>query len=176
MLLAPMRRMLAVVIALAVALPLVGGCQAVERGRPDKLGATESGANSVEADPRRLEGTWDLVSLEVVSPSGQKQAVHAKRQLRYDDFGNLSINGTIEGDEHVDSSALNVTGHAIIDPVTHTLRYMEIEGKTPDDRRIDPKLDWSRARQYEFEGDLLRTTTKDASGVTTAIATWKKQS
>ena len=171
-----MRRVLAVVIASVILLPLVAGCPAAPRARPVKMGPTDTGPNSVEAERRRLQGTWELVSLEVVSSSGQKQSVHANGQLKYDDFGNLSIRGTIEGGEHVDSSVLNVTGQAIIDPVTHTLRYQDIEAKTADERRIDPKLDWSHARQYEFDGDLLKTTTKDASGATTAIATWKKLS
>jgi hypothetical protein len=171
-----MRRTLTAVIVGAIALPLVAGCQAAPRVRPVKMGPTETGPNSVEAERRRLHGTWELVSLELFSPSGEKHAVHANGQLQYDDYGNLSIHGTIEGSEQVDSSVLNVTGRATIDPVTHTLRYQDIESKTADERRVDPRLDWSRARQYEFDGDLLKTTTKDAGGATTAIATWKKQS
>jgi hypothetical protein len=54
---------------------------------------------------------------------------------------------------------------------------MDVTSATPDDRRVDPSIDPKKVRHYEFTGvDELKTTVVDASGKTTASATWKRQS
>jgi hypothetical protein len=161
-------------IAAAVVCPLLQGCEAQPRVRPVKMGPVDTGITSVEAVRRQLKGTWQLVSLDVFSPTGEKTAAQANGRLQYDEFGNLAMTGAITGGAQLDPSALNLTGRVTIDPDNHTFRIGGVEAKSADDRRVDPKLDPTHVRYYAFEGNLLKTTLKDANGATTATATWKK--
>jgi hypothetical protein len=158
----------------ALALPFLGACQAAPRARPVKMGPVDTGASSVEAVRRQLQGTWELVSLDVFSPSGEKQRVQANGRLTYDEFGNLAMQGTVTGGPQIDSSALNLSGRVTIDPTTHTLHFASIAAASPEARDLAPQLDASHVRYYELAGGVLTTTTKNTSGATTAIATWKK--
>lgn len=171
-----MRRTTVLLIAVALVLPLVQGCKAAPRVRPVKAGDVDTGAQSTEAVRRQFLGTWDLASLAVTSPAGDATPVEATGRMQYDEFGNLSMRGTITGNQNLDSSVLNVSGRIVIDPVTHTFRFQAVTGPDADARRIDPQLDAAHVRYYEFVGDQLKTTVKDAKGATTATATWKRAS
>jgi len=161
----------------ALSLPFVAGCPSAPRGRPVKMGPTDTGVGSVEAERRRLKGSWQLERLQMLSQSGEMLIVQAQGVLTYDDFGNLTMKGTITGSTDIDPSALNLSGRATIDPDKHTIRILDVESATPDDRRVDPSIDAKHVRHYEFTGvDELKTTVVDASGKTTASATWKRQS
>jgi len=127
----------------------------------------------MESVRRQLQGTWELTTLQLFSPAGQPIPATATGRLKYDEYGNLSMQGTVNGPD-VDSSVLNLSGRAAIDPVAHTLKFEAISAKTLDDKRIDPQLDAKRVRYYEFVGDLLKTTIKSPEGATTATATWKR--
>ena len=163
----------AILTAVALAL-LVSGCTAAPRVRPVKMGDVDTGINSVEAVRRQLKGTWELVSLDVFSPSGEKAAAPATGRLTFDEYGNLAMKGTIAGGPALDPAALNLTGRVSIDPDLHAFRVGGVSAADADARRIDPKLDATNVRYYAFEGDRLKTTLKNPSGVTTATATWKK--
>ena len=158
----------------ALATFVLAGCQAAPRARPVKMGPVDAGAGSVEAARRQLQGTWQLVELDILSPSGEKTPVQASGRLTYDDHGNIAMRGTITGSAQVDPSALNFEGRVAIDPDAHTIKLTAVTAKSADDKRVDPKLDASKTRYYTFEGDLLKTTLKDASGTSTAMATWKR--
>jgi hypothetical protein len=158
----------------ALALPLLAGCEAAPRARPVKMGPVDAGAGSIEAERRQLQGTWELVSLDVFSPSGQPTPVQASGRMVYDDHGNMQMRGTIAGNTSVDPAAVNLEGRVAIDPAAHSFRITKVDAASADDKRVDPKLDASKTRYYVFEGDLLKTTLKDASGATTATATWKR--
>jgi len=158
----------------AIALPLVLACESAPRVRAVKMGPVDTGADSVEAARRQLQGTWELVTLDLVAPGGARAAVAATGRLTYDDFGNLSMRGSVTGSREIEDSVLNLTGQVAIDPVAHTLRFQAVRAATADDRRIDPKLDASQVRYYEIAGGVLTTTIQDAAGAATAIATWKK--
>jgi hypothetical protein len=169
-------RLIAAALA-ALTLPLLAACPAAPRARPVKMGPTDTGHGSVENERRRLKGTWQLESLQMLSQAGQMYTVQANGTLTYDDFGNLAIKGTITGSTDIDPAALNLSGRAVIDPDAHTLRILDVESATPDDRRVDPSIDPKHVRHYEFVGvDELKTTVVDAGGKTTATATWKRQS
>jgi hypothetical protein len=142
--------------------------------RPMKAGDVDTGGSSIEAERRRLQGNWELTALQVFSPAGEPLAAQATGRLAYDEYGNLTMRGTVTGGPNVDNSVLNVNGRVVIDPVTHTLRFQSITARSADERRLDPQLDASLVRYYEFDGDLLKTTVKAASGSTTATATWKR--
>jgi hypothetical protein len=160
--------------AVVVAFAALTACQAAPRARPVKMGPTDTGPTSVEAERRRLQGAWDLVSLDVVLPSGEKHAVPATGRLEYDDYGNLTMRGKVQGTEQVDPAVLNVSARVTIDPDSHSFQVMNVQSRTADDRRLDPSVDASKKRYYEFDGDLLKTTVKNAQGVTTAVVTWKR--
>jgi hypothetical protein len=163
-----------VVLSVALAAAMSSACQSAPRARPVKMGAVETGATSVEAVRRQLKGTWTLVSLDVFSPTGEKQTVQASGRLTYDEYGNLAMQGSVTGGPQIDSAVLNLSGRVTIDPTTSTLRVSSVTAASPEARDLAPQLDASRVRHYELTGDLLKTTIKDAAGATTATATWRK--
>ena len=163
-----------IVMTAALALPPVLGCRAAPRVRPILLGSVDTGPTSVEGVRRQLQGTWELTALEVLSPAGEQVAARASGRLEYDQYGNLSMQGTISDGPVVEASVLNIRGRVIIDPRQRTLKFEDIEARTADAARIDPKLDASLIRYYEFSDDLLRTAVRGADGTTTAVATWRK--
>jgi outer membrane murein-binding lipoprotein Lpp len=168
-------RLTSVVLTVAVLTVVsLAGCQAAPRARPIGMGPVDTGADSVEAVRRQLQGSWALVSLDIYPAGAEKVTAQASGRLTYDEHGNLTMTGTIAEGPQLDPSALNFSGRATIDPVTHTLRLMAIRAASTDAKRVDPKLDASHVRYYQFAGDLLTTTIKDAKGVTTASATWKR--
>jgi len=164
--------------ALLLALPIVTGCEAAPRARPVKGGPVETGAGSLESVRRQLQGSWQLVSLEVMTPGGGLATVPATGHLKYDEYGNLTIDGRLTtAAAGVDPNVLNMSGRAVIDPDKHLLRFQDVQAKTAaEDRPLDTRIDPTKVRYFEFVGDQLKTTTKDATGATTAVATWKKAS
>lgn len=172
-----MRHRLLPLLLVALSMPFAAGCPSAPRARPVKMGPTDTGAGTVENERRRLKGTWQLASLQMLSQSGEMLVVQAQGVLTYDDFGNLTMKGTVTGSTDIDPAALNISGRATIDPDKHTIRIMDVTSATPDDRRVDPSIDPKKVRHYEFTGvDELKTTVVDAAGKTTASATWKRQS
>src|SRR5215470_6861848 len=111
-----MRQRLAYLLLATLALPLAAGCPSAPRSRPVKMGPTDTGAGTVENERRRLKGTWQLASLQMLSQSGEMLIVQAQGLLTYDDFGNLTMKGTVTGSTDIDPSALNISGRATIDP------------------------------------------------------------
>ena len=168
----PVHHLLLLAAAACVASQL--GCEAAPRQRPVEMGPVDTGPNSIEAVRRQLEGTWDLISLDLYSPTGERVPAQATGRLQYDEFGNLSMRGTLAGGAHVEESVLNVSGRVVIDPGTRTFRFGDVKAPSADEKRIDPKLDAANVRYYDLQGDVLRTTVKGADGKTTATATWKK--
>ena len=163
-----------VLVAAAVGLLPIAGCKAAPSQRPMEMGPVDTGPNSMEAVRRQLEGTWDLISLDLYTPAGERVPAEATGRLQYDEFGNLSMRGTLSGGAHVEESVLNMSGRVIIDPGTRTFRFGDVSAPTADEKRLDPKLAAANVRYYEIEGDVLKTTVKGADGRTTATATWKK--
>jgi hypothetical protein len=169
-----MQRIHVFVLAAALAIPILG-CKADPRVRPVKMGPVDTGATSIEAVRRQLKGTWELTALELFSPSGEKTTADAKGRLQYDEYGNLSMQGSITGTATIDPSMLNLSGRIAIDPNAHTLQIMRVDAPTQEAKRVDPRLGMQNVRYYEFPAvDVLKTTIKDAKGATTATATWKK--
>jgi hypothetical protein len=163
-------------IATSLALSLVGcwSSSSAPRVRPVKGADVDTTATSVESVRRQLQGTWDLVTLEVKAANGALVPVPAKGQLIYDEYGNLKIDGSVS-DPSIDSGVIRMSGRAVIDPTKHMLRLMSMTGTTTSaEQALDSTIDPAKVRYYEFVGDTLKTTVKDASGATTAAATWKR--
>jgi hypothetical protein len=172
-----MRQRFVLLLLTAFALPFAAGCPAAPRARPVKMGPTDTGVGSVESERRRLKGTWELTSLQMLSQTGEMLTVPASGVLTYDDYGNLMMKGTLTGSVDIDPSTLNLSGRIAIDPDKHTLRILDVTAPNADAKRVDPSLDAKHVRHYEFVGDTeLKTTVVNAEGKTTASATWKRQS
>ena len=169
-----MQRLLAPLALAVLVLPILSGCTAAPRVRPVEMGDVNTGATSVEAVRRQLMGSWELTSLVIHSPTGEKTPAQASGTLRYDEYGNMSMRGTVTGTSTLDPSVLNLTGRVAIDPNLKTIRFTAVDAATADDRRVDPSLDAKNTRYYEFTNDLLLTTVKAADGRTTATAMWKR--
>jgi hypothetical protein len=150
-------------------------CQAAPRQRPVEMGPVDKGPGSLGAVRKQLEGTWTLVSLETYPERGPAVLVKATGQLIYDQYGNLTIKGIVEGSgggSTPDASRyLILKGRAVIDPTTQRLWVVEGEG---DLSGLPPPVSADKVRYYEFSGDVLRMSVKDASGRVTAKVTWKR--
>ena len=173
----------AFIVAVAVAAGVAGavaGCAPAPRVRPVKAGPTDTGPGSLEYVRAQLEGSWELVRLEAIGPSGAATPVDASAKLTYDRYGNLSVVGDVTDAKAREAlggrpTLLNLTGRAVIDTSKQLIRILDVES----DREVEPTkaLDAAsleRARYYEFEGDVLKLTVKDQAGNATARLTWKK--
>jgi hypothetical protein len=147
------------------------------RQRPIEGGAVAAGPGSLEAVRRQLEGRWDLVSAEVVSAGGARQAVKARAVLTYDAYGNLSLSGAYEDPAATaeQTAALNFTGRAVIDTQRQVLRLLDVKQSEGEFAALPPELMASRERAYAFEGDVLTLTVKTSAGRVTAVNTWRRQ-
>jgi len=67
---------------------------------------------------------------------------------------------------------LSFKGRAVIDPEKHQLRLLDAQGP---EKALPAEVNPDLLRRYEFEGDVLRLSTIDASGQPTATASWKKR-
>jgi len=147
-------------------------CAPKGREKPLGLGPVGTDLTSVR---KQLEGTWELVSLEAhPAGSGQPIKVSARGTLVYDAYGNMEINGAITDPaiaKATDLSVLSATGRAVIDVPKQRIVLQDVEGNLKDAAAVSP----DKARRYEFEGDVLRLTSMDATGKTTAVTTWKKR-
>ena len=160
---------------LALAIGLGAACAPAARQRPIKVGTVDTGAGSLEATRRQLEGTWELTGLETYPAGGEKVVHKATAVLTYDAYGNLTIMGRI-AEEGATAGAgaplLSFKGRAVIDPEKHQLRLMDAQGP---EKALPAEVSPDLLRRYEFEGDVLKLSTIDASGQPTATASWKKR-
>jgi hypothetical protein len=178
-----LRRFIADTLAAACVLTLVGCTpgpmnapgKGVSSNKPIPLGSDPS-SGSVEAARRQLTGTWDLVSLESVPPSGGARVpVKASGMLVYDEYGNLTIDAhTTDPAAPVaarEATLLTFKGRAVIDVPNSELKLMALTGNVDPNEVLAPE----RRRKYVFEGELLKLSAIDAAGDVTSIATWKRR-
>jgi hypothetical protein len=170
--------MLPVVLTLVAA--ILAGCKAQPRVRPVKMGDVDTGANSVEAARRQLEGTWDLESLETYATPGgpATKAEGASAVLNYDAYGNLRIMGKpgSSGSMPAAAEAVTYSGRAIIDPVKQELHLQNVKGETDPNATLGKEVAVERVRRYKIENGVLTISVLDASGQVSATTTWKKRS
>lgn len=163
-----------VMVTFAVALMLQAACAAAPRQTPIKLGSVDTGPGSLEATRRALEGSWTLVSLEVIETSGARQLVKATGRLTYDAYGTMTIHGMIENDPAKTPALLEFTGRIVID-TTHKQFYAAdlVAGQPVDEAQLAP-VSADKARRYELTSDALTVTYMDAAGKPTATASWRR--
>ncbi len=165
------RRRSVIPLAVLVLTCLAGACAPKGREKPLRTSPTGTDLTSVR---KQLEGTWELVSVEVHPAGGQPTKVGARGTLVYDDFGNLEINGAITDAavaKATDLSVLSAKGRAVIDVAQQRIVFQDIEGNLKDAAAVSP----DKVRRYQFDGDLLTLTSMDAGGKVTAVTTWKKR-
>jgi hypothetical protein len=142
-----------------------------------KAGDVATGAGTLESVRRQLEGKWELTSLQIVDAAGKALPVAATGRMSYDAYGNLDLDVEV-----TDAGALkaagttnanfDLKGRAVIDAAKSSLR---IQDAVPSGGGAAPE-NIERVRFYEFQGDTLTLTAKDAAGKTTGITAWKRAS
>jgi hypothetical protein len=155
---------------------LLSACQAAPRQRPIELGPVDTGAGSLEAARRQLQGEWSLVALETPESSGELTRIAATGVLTYDEYGNFTITGRVEDPRASRlelERMLTFTGRAVVDPRRQELRLIENTGK--GDRLAGTPIALDRVRRYAFDKELLRISTVDANGSITATTTWQRR-
>jgi hypothetical protein len=142
-----------------------------------KAGDVATGAGTLESVRRQLEGKWELTSLQIVDAAGKALPVAATGRMSYDAYGNLDLDVEV-----TDAGALkaagttnanfDLKGRAVIDAAKSSLR---IQDAVPSGGGAAPE-NIERVRFYQFQGDTLTLTAKDAAGKTTGITAWKRAS
>ncbi len=162
---------------LAVATSLA--CQAQPRQRPLDVGPVASGPGTVEAERRRLQGTWRLDRFEVIDSAGASRVVRAEAVLTYDEYGNLTVRGKllepIPGEKTIEHPLLQYAGPIVIDPPKQQFRLGAIKTATAIDPGLESKIDPSFVRKYELSDTTLKISYVNASGSPTAIASFTRQ-
>jgi hypothetical protein len=155
-------------------LPLSLGCGPTLSVRESRKTPVDEGAGSLEATRRSLQGSWTLVSLEVVDAKGARRPVKANGTLTYDAFGTMSVRGVIEDQAMKDTIVLDFDGRIVIDTVRREFRAADITLDRPVDQdRIAP-ISPDKVRRYELSGDSFVVTYLDAKSNPTAIASWRR--
>jgi hypothetical protein len=161
------------VAAAAVATTMMA-CAAAPLQKPVTGGPVDTGAGSVEALRRQLQGRWELVALESVPPrGGARVPIKATGTLTYDEFGNLTIDArTTDPDAPVaarEKDLLAFKGRAVIDAARRELQLMDVTGNVD----ADEVLSTERRRRFEFGAGTLKLSSVDEHGEVTAISTWR---
>lgn len=153
----------------------LAACSAAPRVRPVKMGPAET---NVESARRQLQGSWDLVSLDLFpTPGGAAVPVKANAVLSYDEFGNLNMKGKVAEESRRDPQTgafLDYSGRAVIDVTNQQLRLMGVSGTNPVED-APAELSFKSVRKYSIEGDMLKVSTIDAQGNITATSVWKRR-
>jgi len=149
-------------------------CKAAPLEKPFGLGPVNDGPGSMEATRRGLEGTWTLVSLEAVDPSGAHRPVTATGQLTYDAYGNMIIKGVIQDATATKTIALDYEGKIIIDNVRKQFYPADLASDRPVDPAKIAAIAPDKVRRYELTLDTFVVTYLDAAGKPTAVAKWRK--
>jgi hypothetical protein len=163
-----------------VAVLLAGNiaCSAAPRQRPVEGGPVDTGAGTLTAARKFLEGRWTLESFEVYPPGKQPITLKGSGTLVYDDFGNLKMD--IRADEassdllraagiDIRDGTISTDGRTTVDMQNRTLTYI-LAGQTASRGPLAP----SRPRHWEVQGDLLTLTTKDDAGKPLSVGRWRR--
>jgi hypothetical protein len=164
-------------LASALVLALAYACAPAPIYKPIKAGDVDTGGNSLEAVRRQFQGTWALDNYYVYEGT-RRRRLDATAELKYDEFGNLTMRGQLKNATAATSAAalmLNYTGRAVIDVNSKELRMMAVSN-TGDalPSPIEAKVDPSSVRHYQFQGSELWLTVNGADGKPTASSSWKK--
>jgi hypothetical protein len=169
-----------VIAAAAGAAASASGCAAAPRERPIELGPVDQGPGTLAYVRRQLEGSWDLVTLEVRNASGGMTPAKAKAVLTYDAYGNMQVRGKLnealpDAATPLASSAIEYSGQIVIDPRKNEFRMTEQQA-TALDKDVKSVLRLSRVRRYELTADTLKIHVMDEGNAVVATTTFRKVS
>lgn len=174
-------RCISVVVSATIVALTLSACSSVPWEGPIKGGPTETGAGTLAAARKYLEGRWSLVSYEVYPPDGPAITLQGTGILTFDEFANLTID--IRADKasaavlekagiQTTNGTLLTSGRTVVDMQARTLTYV-IEGQPPLGAPSGP-LALNRPRHWEVEGNLLTLTIKGDDGRPVSIGRWEK--
>lgn len=146
--------------------------------KPLLVGSVDTGAGSITAARKFLEGRWSLESFEVRPPGKPPVTLNGSGVLTYDDFGNLRME--IRADQaasdtlraagiEIQDGVISTNGRTAIDLQNRTLTYV-LAGQPAS---AGP-LALNRPRHWEVTADQLTLTTQDDSGAPVSISRWKR--
>ena len=156
--------------------PRVAPVQPIAGRNTPKAGDVPVGADTLEGVRRQLEGKWELTSLQAADATGTLVPVAAGGKLSYDAYGNfdldLEISEAAAKALGAQSAILDLKGRAVIDVAKGS---MKIQDATPAAGAAAPE-NIERVRFYEFQGDVLKLTARDAAGKVTGVTSWRRAS
>jgi len=142
-----------------------------------KAGPVDTGAGSLTAARKYLEGRWSLESYEIFPPGKPPIQLKGSGTLTYDEFGNLKIDVRADQastdllrDAGIDlkDGVLASEGRTVVDMQNRTLTYV-VAGQS-----TSGPLSLNRPRYWEVQSNLLTLTTKDDSGKPLSVGKWRK--
>ncbi|HXW07769.1 MAG TPA: hypothetical protein VD833_21245 [Vicinamibacterales bacterium] len=163
----------------AALLLLSAACAGAPRQRPVEGGPVETGAGSLTAARKYLEGRWTLESFEMYPPGKAPITLKGSGSLVYDEFGNMRME--IRADEassdllrasgiDIRDGVISTDGRTAVDMQNRTLTYV-IKDQSP---LIPGPLATSRPRYWEVTADILTLTTKDDAGKPLSVGRWRR--
>ena len=173
-----LRSALTSVLAVTVLLG-IPGCAGTTRQRNVEGKPVDTGAGSLTAARKYLEGRWSLQSFDVYPPGKGPVTLKGAGTLTYDAFGNLTME--IRADQaasdllraagiDIRDGIISSSGRTAVDMPNRTLTYV-IQGQpTAGMGPLAP----SRPRHWQVDGDVLTLTTKDDAGNALSVGRWKK--
>jgi hypothetical protein len=168
-------------VCLWVLLAGLGGCAAKPRERPREGGPVDTGAGTLTAARKFLEGRWSLESFQVFPAGKPPVAIKGQGTVVYDDFSNLSMDVRVDAAEvealkaagvAVVNNGFSTSGRAVVDMTKKTLTY--VMSKDGSISRQTGPLDLNLPRHWEVEADKLTLTTKDAAGKPLFVSVWRR--
>lgn len=168
-------------IALVGVTVICAGCAAAPRERPVKMGPVETGAGTLAAARKYLEGRWSLISYEIRPPGQAPIELKGAGTLSYDEYGNLNMEIRVDPELSTALTAAGITtnngvistsGRTVVDMQARTLTYV-LEGQQGAAAAGGP-LSPRRPRHWQVDGDVLTLTTKSDDGQPVAVGRWRK--
>jgi hypothetical protein len=144
------------------------------------MGPVDTGAGTLTAARKYLEGRWVLESFEVYPPGQPPLVVKGSGVLTYDEFSNLRMEIRADPDStdklrqlgvDVGDGTITTDGRATVDLQNKTLTYA-MGGQPPG----TGPLAMTRPRHYQVDNGVLTLTTQDENGKPLSMGRWRKSS
>jgi hypothetical protein len=159
----------------------LASCAAKPRERPREGGPVDTGAGTLTAARKYLEGRWALESFQLFPQGKAPVTVAAQGTVTYDDFSNLTMDvradaAAVEALKAAGVAATNsgfsTSGRVVVDMPQRTLTYMN--SKDGSVAAPGSPLDLRRPRHWEVTDDKLTLTTKDDAGNPLMVSVWRR--
>jgi hypothetical protein len=159
---------------------VLAGCAGSPSQRPVQAGPVDTGAGTLSAARKFLEGRWQLESFEVYPPGKPPVTLKGSGTLTYDDMGNLRME--VRADQassdmlraagiDVRDGTISTDGRTTIDMQNKTLTYV-LEGQAPLVK--GGPLAMERPRHWVVDENTLTLTTNDDAGKPLSVGHWSR--